>query len=443
MTPGQAEPEDRLVLLDVYERLVAATPEEKVRIVVQLLGAHPEARLELPARDGRKAMLDEVVFAGLPVPISLRQADLSGASLRKARLGGVDLCGAVLRAAALGEADLRGALLEEADLGGADLAGADLREAALGNADLQGALLEEANLRGAALRFADFRGAALENADLRGADLWGANLEGAVLTGVDLRGAVIKETNLRKADLTGANLEGLTVGKADLQDAILKDAMLSRAVLSTCTLTHIHLGGAWMEKTRLRRDQLGEAIGEERVGEFAEAAQGYLALERNFIGLGDPDTASWAYRRRRRMQKRESMRRMRAALAENRWRDALAALARFASDQLVEWICDYGESIPRVLASLILLNLAFSVLYGLTGSVVRVRATPAGAVRVPTHNPMDLATFSLLAMSTSGSPAVGLLPRDESVHFLMAAEAFSGIALTGLLGFVLGNRIRR
>ena len=106
-------------------------------------------------------------------------------------------------------------------------------------------------------------------------------------------------------------------------------------------------------------------------------------------------------------------------------------------------MCDYGESVPRVLGSLLVVFAAFTLLYGVTGSVVREVPTPDGVVRVPTRDPVDLVTFSLLAMSTSGSPAVGLWPRDEIVHILTALEAIVGIALTGLLGFVLGNRIRR
>jgi hypothetical protein len=46
-------------------------------------------------------------------------------------------------------------------------------------------------------------------------------------------------------------------------------------------------------------------------------------------------------------------------------------------------------------------------------------------------------------MTTSGSPVVGVEPRSEAVHLLTGFQASLGIALTGLLGFVLGNRIRR
>src|SRR5919198_6080331 len=132
------------------------------------------------------------------------------------------------------------------------------------------------------------------------------------------------------------------------------------------------------------------------------------------------------------------------AAARNRaWATAARGHMGYAAAQLVEWVCDYGESIPRVLYSLLAVYLLFMLLYGLTGSVVHV--APPGGVGAPyvTRDPRDLAIFSLYAITTSGSPAIGLLPRAEWVQLLTGTEAFLGIFLTGLLGFVTGNKIRR
>jgi hypothetical protein len=106
------------------------------------------------------------VKIGLAVKWAIKHnANLRGADLRGAYLGGADLRGADLGGAYLGGADLRGADLRGADLGGADLRGADL-----GGANLGGA-----NLRGANLRGADLGGANLGGANLRAFkhDLWG------------------------------------------------------------------------------------------------------------------------------------------------------------------------------------------------------------------------------------------------------------------------------
>jgi uncharacterized protein YjbI with pentapeptide repeats len=445
-----------------YHALTAlADAGAKAELLLRLLESHPEGRLELPARDGLRAALDGVNLSGIlpPAPkedgahpawwhvdrraLNLRAANLRGASLRKA--------------------DLRGVHLEEACLAAADLAGANLQGASLAGADLSDALLEDADLGRASLRFARAAGAVLEAAKLPDADLWGIHLEGADLTGVDLRRATLEEANLRgaaltgadlrevvltRADLRGANLRGAdlrgaSLGRADLRGAVLTDAKLQGLVLTDCQIDHIHCCNAWLERTRLDRTQIGGAIGEELTGDYDAARKGYLALERNFGELGDADAASWAYRKRRRMEKREARRRAVEDWRRGKKPAAGRHYAKYLTDQLVEWLCDYGESVPRVLGALVALYLCFAVLYGATGSVVRVKSTPGGEIRVPTNDPVDLAVFSLLAMTTSGNPAVGLLPRDTSTQLLTGLQAFLGITLTGLLGFVVGNRIRR
>ena len=89
-----------------------------------------------------------------------------------------DLRAAVVEAVGK-KADLGGANLHWADLGGANLGGANLHWANLGGADLGGANLHWADLRWANLGGAILRGANLDGADLRCANLRGANLGGA------------------------------------------------------------------------------------------------------------------------------------------------------------------------------------------------------------------------------------------------------------------------
>ena len=312
---------------------------------------------------------------------------------------------------------------------------------------------------GPSLRFVDLRDAALDNADLRRADLWGANLEGASLAGADLRGVVFKEANLQGADFSRSRLAGANLGRADCRGAVFKDADLRAAAiegvalggaslsgaklqgldLSRCDLAHVHLSGARLERTRIAQAQFGGALGEELAGDFDEARKGYLALERAFAELGDPDAASWAYRRRRRMQKAEAGRRARGAWADRDWWAATGAGFDAASDQVVEWVCDYGESVARILGAMGVVILAFAVCYGLTGGVMRVH----GATQTTTRNPLDLIVYSFLAMASSGDAASGLAADGELTHLLSGLQALLGVGLTGLLGFVAGNLVRR
>jgi uncharacterized protein YjbI with pentapeptide repeats len=457
---GAARTETPRVASTIYQRLATATPTERAEIVLRLIEEHPQGRLELPAHDGLHAVLDEINLGAeaiesrgdrlVGVPwwdselrgVCLRGADLRGASLRGAELARACLEQANLQDIQLGQANLQAAKLDGADLRHADLAGVNLAGAALHGADLRGTMLEEANMQQASIRFANLTDAVLEATILRQADLWGANCESAVLTNADLRGASLQETILRRADLSGANLQEAVLGRADLRGAVLRDAKLQGVDLSHSEIAHVHLSGARLEETRFEREQLGGAIGEDLAGAPKLARKGYLALERAFEELGDHDAASWAYRKRRRMQKRVSLEEARSARTAGRWGQALKSYAVCGTDQAVEWLCDYGESIPRVLASLLALYLFFTVVYGVTGSVVRELETPTGIVKVPTQQPRDLAIFGLLAM-TIGSIGMRLLPAHDFALILVGIHVFLGVALIGLLGFVLGNRIRR
>jgi uncharacterized protein YjbI with pentapeptide repeats len=445
----------------LYRALADADPSARAERVLRLLEDHPQGRLELTACDGLHATLDGIDLGREYLRSAANQSEHPywwNAERQAVGLRRLDLRGASLRGARL-----HGALLEEADLAGADLAGADLQGADLSGATLRGTLMEGADLRKAVLRFLDAAGSILEDAKLQGADLWGAqmqgadlsgadlqgatleeaDLQGADLAGVDFRGAILKRANLKGADLRGADLRGAILGLTNLEGALLQDAHLEELDLTNCTLLHIHGCGARLERTRLDQEELGGALGEELSGDYGAARKGYLALERNFNELGDHDAARWAYWRRRRMEKREALRQAQAAWREHRGGAAARLTLKYAADQLVEWICDYGESVWRVLGTLLVIYALFVLVYGLTGTVLRVEHGPAGEVRSPTYEAADLALFSLTAMTSPGNPPDYLVPRNELAYFLTGVQTLLSIFLTGLMGFVAGNRIRR
>ena len=100
----------------------------------------------------------------------------SSCSKDAARLAGLDLQHARLRATRLRDADLKGA-----NLAGVDLAYAELGEATLAYANLRGASLKGATLAAADLSYVDLAGADLSYADLGRARMGGANLDQALL----------------------------------------------------------------------------------------------------------------------------------------------------------------------------------------------------------------------------------------------------------------------
>lgn len=447
-------PPDRDALLSAVAAL-AAPGAERGSTALNLDGAAFAADgLRERAAAERPAWWDAARGGVRLAGLDLRGAGLRGADLSGASLGGSNLSGAKARAA-----KFRGAHLEQARFTGADLVGADLGNARAGEASFDDAMLEDAALAGAGLRYASFRSAILDGATLDGADLWGARLDGAEaqraslrdarlneaslagadLTGADLENATLKRANLRGAMLKGTNLRGAQLDGATLDEADLSGARLPLVSLMGCGLHHVRFAGTWLERSHMQVGQLGGAIGEEVAGEFGAARDGYIALEQNFHSLGDSEAESWAFRKRRRMGKRDSLRRAGAAWRERRWRPALGHAASWLNDAFVEWLCDYGESLPRVARAFIAVLVFYALLYWVTGSLVSRDGTALGPLRYVA----ELLAYSLGSMTTVGAGDVELRPTNDLVGLIVATQSIIGPILLGLFGFVLGNRLRR
>jgi uncharacterized protein YjbI with pentapeptide repeats len=182
----------------------------------------------LRGRDLRQARLDRA---------NLHQADLTGADLDGASLVGANLRKAMLQCAnpdraALGErreagcatarnADLTGANLKDARMTSIDLSGATLAKAEMEAADLTGAMAQGANFTAAKLQGADLTGAQLTRADFTNAGLQGAALARASLSEVTLRNADLEAADLAQARLQGANLGGARLRAANLHGAVI------------------------------------------------------------------------------------------------------------------------------------------------------------------------------------------------------------------------------
>ena len=389
------------------------------------------------------ALRDGLAPAGHFRGADLRHIDLQEAKLRGVMLGGAQLDESVLEAAHLQGADLsavsmRGAKANGADLSEALLEDADLTEASLRFATLDGAILETGILVRTDLWGASLRGAGLQHADLEQANLEEADLSHADLTGANLRGAVLRRAVLTGASLRGADLRGAVVDRTDFKDADFAEARLDGLVLLNSNIDGIGLANAQLDRTVIDPAALS-VTREERARDWRAAARAWHSLERNYLSLGEPEESSRAYRRRRRMQKLAARSEAREALGRGDIGGTLRTGARAIADELVEWVCDYGESIPRVIGSIVVLALMFAGIYAVTGAVKHVNgaglAEPASAI--------ELVAWSFAVMVTGSGLARESLQGDALAEVLGTIEAFVAFGLIGLLGFVLGNRIRR
>jgi len=266
--------------------------------------------------------------------------------------------------------------------------------------------------------------------DLGGARLWKANLQGALLWKVQLQGAILWHAQLQRANLEKAQLQGAELWEAQLEG--------------------VYLYGAWLDRTRLRAEQLGGAIGEELEARgstvpeqwpasFAEAGEGYLGLKRNFEGLGYYDDALWAYRKERRMDKLAA-----------KWK---GQRGKYWLSELMEVTTDYATSPARSLLTLGVMYSFFATIYaafnyGYTFGQVLVGAAAAtrllGAFQSSWLRGLSAALTGMVAM---GARAIDRPEYPQAISLAInTVAAFQSVVtvfLTGLLGFIVANRIRR
>ena len=205
----------------------------------------------------------------------LSEKELQNAFLSFANLQGADLSFAELQGANLSDANLQEADLWGANLQGAFLSGANLQETFLSDANLQEAFLSGANLREADLSFANLQGADLRVAELQGARLWDANLQGAFLP----------HANLQGADFSDANLEGVNLF------GVMAD---SETRLDGANLTYANLYLSYLDETKtLRNAFVSEKEINEIVADFLKRRNKDLAvLDVWKIKWGNPEVVA-------------------------------------------------------------------------------------------------------------------------------------------------------
>lgn len=284
-------------------------------------GAFRWANIRLKVEEQAELSADDVLT--LIDAISIRdRLDLSDC-----RIDNVDLSRSVIEArwAADPDADRAASpLWKSPDTGGLWLSYACLR----------GATFLHSQLQGADLRSADLSGAMFGDASLEGTEMWGANLTGASFHRTNLREANLMaakfvDARLLEADFGGANLfgtdwQGATILDSKFVGANLADAHVegvSFESLKPGKLARVRWSGAFLDRTRIRRDQLGE-VGENdesdmrrRAGlspnysasmsrQYAIAQEVYLLHKNNFNSIGRYADASWAYQKEREMERR-------------------------------------------------------------------------------------------------------------------------------------------
>lgn len=368
----------------------------------------------------------------------------------------------------------------------------DLSQLDLSNANMRNINLSNLNLDG--IKFGDYeRGV---GADLTGAYLYSTSICHATLCYVTLTGA-----KLRQADLTCTDLRGALCDRADFREVDLKYVDFYRADLSDANLSRARLNGVnWylvkLNQTLFQRVNLGKKLLWEDNSQYdvyaarlqargspldtslpwrlVRAAEIYDAFYANWQSMAQLSDAGWAYTRARRLRKRLHLppyarwaygeselgdvhvtgqhHEGRAVSLPNTHPKVLWFYARHLSQWLMDWaveiLCDYGESLWRVIFWMAaVLFLIGPALIGLAGGLLWPQEALETLLALPVNWQRSVYAYFqyflyMINVFTTADFAQ-LEPANDLVRLVSGLMAIVGIFLAGLLGFVAGNRIRQ
>lgn len=293
----------------------------------------------------------------------------------------------------------------------------------------------------------DFSEAELVSCNFDGADISFANFKKTSLSNCRFRGAKISMCDFRYAQFEAGTFEDARIDSCDFYRAFFDGVILfSNAKLSNCSFNKTYFGdSAFIKKENLVNGKIiqqdkeawrkflvdchkqrtndqgkasewnpSEAV-KHRWGEAEEIYKNFNAL---WTGRGFIADGNWAYVQGRRME----LRRMCVDLREKfSLRTAWKIITNFLSDLLF----GYGESMTKMVFTYILTVFLFAWMFH--SNISLLEYGQAVAVSLKNMAGMDSEVLSNV------SPFVDMLN---------VVQTTIGIILTGIFGFILGNKIR-
>jgi hypothetical protein len=329
---------------------------------------------------------------------------------------------------------------------------------------IDGGAVRDLDLSGRELKNIDFRGCNLENIGFDECTLTDCNFDNCTLDRVSFRKATLHSCRFRRAKIAWSDFRYSEIGRATFEEAQISFCDFYRAMLTgivimrksrieNTSLYYTYFG----DGVNIRRENLagGKLLQQDydcykrflvewnssgtgarkndRAGasewnpddslkaRWADAEEIYKTLNGLWTGIGFLRDANWAYVKGRRMERRRM-------LAE--WNDTpllrKPALAwKIETNLLMDAMFGYGESLLRMVTTYVVLVLLFAFIF-------------LGNASLPSY----LHAFWISLKNMVGVGSEQLSDISPLIDMLNVIQTTLGILLTGIFGFILGNKIR-
>lgn len=342
--------------------------------------------------------------------------------------------------------------LRDLDFGGMTLEGLDFSGCTLVNVNFKNATLRHCRFDEAVLDSCDFdhSGYAAEPT------LKSVSFKKAAMENCRFRYANIAWSDYRYARINNATFEDSTVDFCDFYRCFFEGVVLFKhAAFSNCSFFNTYFGdGANIRRENLFRDRIiqqdkqaytkflvdwhdfgtGVRTNDRREvsdwspdasvkARWADAEDIYKTLNGLWAGKGYIADANWAYVQGRRMERRRMMSQMSDSSVKTGTK--IANVWRIIGNSLSDLFFGYGESMFKMILTYIITVLVFAFVFSEEVSLLKY---------------VEALGISLKNMA--GMDSEVLHDVSPLVDMLNLVQTTIGILLTGIFGFILGNKIR-
>lgn len=355
-------------------------------------------------------------------------------------------------------------LVEDMDVSMLNVDGFDFSECTLKNITFttegqEDRYFKHLDFKGAILQNVSFENARLENCNFDGAHLSRIAFKNCKMTACRFRNATITWSDFRYAEINQVTLEGAIIDYCDFyRSFFIGVGIFRKSLISNSSLYYTYFDeGATLRKenlvghhilqqnkhnyrkflidwnkygTGVRKNNQQNSISDWNPqaslnARFADTEDIYKNLNGLWTSKGFLGDANWAYVQGKRMERHRMMAELR--YEENTFFRKLNKVLAVIVNLFLDLLFGYGESIRKMIFTYVLVILLFAyVFYAST------------EVSLPSYiNAMGISFKNMVAMTPDEVTSI-----SPFIDMLNVVQTTIGILLTGIFGFILGNKIR-
>ncbi len=355
-------------------------------------------------------------------------------------------------------------LIEDIDLSDVDMDGLDFSNCRIVNVtfsrEKQGRALKDINFKNTKFENVSFDNAHLENCDFDGINtsLIRVSFKKCILEKCRFRKASFDWCDLRYAEINSGTFEAAKLNFCDFYRAFLVGVIIFRkSKIANCSLYYAYFD----EGATIRRDNLmnGRILQQDKKAyrkflvdwnmygtgvrkneqnrisdwdpgasikaRYADAEDIYKTLNGLWMSKGYIGDANWAFVKGKKMERKRLIAELsgKDKSINQKLKNLFIILWNYISDVMF----GYGESMRKMISTYIVMVFLFAYLYYSSAEVSLANYTQA----------IGISFKNMVAMSSDEVSGV-----SPFIDFLNMVQTTVGILITGIFGFILGNKIR-